>query len=126
MCRLLPCIPIFKGFFLLKVQKESVYVIMLKIPLVLVKICFGGKKEYKRIVSQVAPKPTAVLVCNNEDDWSFCFDWDSLHARLNSYYEVWSYMKKNYKKIKVYRKSVLKDPTVKRCLLILDLNSFRL
>ena len=27
-------------------------------------------------------------------------NWDSLHARLNSYYEPWSYKKKKYKKIK--------------------------
>ena len=37
MFRLFPCIPIFKGFFLLKVQKECVYVIMLKIALLLIK-----------------------------------------------------------------------------------------
>ena len=44
MCRLFPCIPIFR-FFLLKVQKECVYVIMLKIALVLVKIyALVGKK----------------------------------------------------------------------------------
>ena len=36
--RLVPCIPIFRGFFLLKVQKGCVYVIMLKIALVLFKI----------------------------------------------------------------------------------------
>ena len=35
MCRLFPCLPIFKGVFLLKVQKKCVYVIMLKIALVL-------------------------------------------------------------------------------------------
>ena len=39
------------------------------------------------------------------------FYWDSLHARLNSHYEVWSYKKKKYKKIKEYRKSVYKEPT---------------
>ena len=45
MYRLVPCIPIFKGFFLLKVQKGCVYVIMLKIALVLVKIyVLVGKK----------------------------------------------------------------------------------
>ena len=45
MCSLLPCIPIFKGVFLLKVQKECVYVIMLKIALLLVKIyVLVGKK----------------------------------------------------------------------------------
>ena len=48
------------------------------------------------------------------------FNWDSLHARLNSHYEAWSYKKNKHKKIKAYRKSVQKEPTVKRCLLILD------
>ena len=28
------------------------------------------------------------------------FNWNSLHARLNSYYEARSYKKKKYKKIK--------------------------
>ena len=28
----------------------------------------------------------------------FFFNWDSLHARLNSHYEAWSYMKKKKKK----------------------------
>ena len=36
----------------------------------------------------------------------FCFNWDSLHARLNSQYEAWSYKKKSTKKITAYRKSV--------------------
>ena len=31
---------------------------------------------------------------------------DSLHAKLNSHYEEWSYKKKNHKKVKAYRKSV--------------------
>ena len=49
MYRLVPCIPIFKGFFLLKVQKGCVYVIMLKIALVLVKIyVLVGKKGISR------------------------------------------------------------------------------
>ena len=36
------------------------------------------------------------------------FDWDSLHARLNSHYKAWSHKKKKHKKIKIktYRKSV--------------------
>ena len=37
---------------------------------------------------------------------SFFFNWDSLHARLNSHYEAWSYKKKKRKKITAYRKSV--------------------
>ena len=40
--------------------------------------------------------------------WPFFFvvNWDSLHARLNSHYEVWSYKKRGTKKITGYRKSV--------------------
>ena len=35
-----------------------------------------------------------------------CFaNWDSLRARLNSQYEVRSYNKKKYNKIKIYKKS---------------------
>ena len=34
------------------------------------------------------------------------FNWDSLHPRLNSHYEAWSYKKKKHKKIIAYRKSV--------------------
>ena len=55
----------------------------------------------------------------------FFFNCDSLHASLNSHYKAWSYKKKKHKKIKAYRKSVQKEPTVKRCLLILDLKPFR-
>ena len=33
------------------------------------------------------------------------FNWDSLHARLNSHYKTWSYKKKKHKNVKVYRKS---------------------
>ena len=53
------------------------------------------------------------------------FNWDSIHARLNSHYEAWSYNKKKHEKIKTYRTYVQKEPTVKRCLLILDLKPFR-
>ena len=37
-----------------------------------------------------------------------------------------SYSKKKHKKIRGYSKSLQKDPTVNRCLLILDLKPFRL
>ena len=40
----------------------------------------------------------------------------SLHGRLSSHYEAWSSKKKKHKKIKAYRKSISKEPTVKRCL----------
>ena len=36
----------------------------------------------------------------------FFFNWDSLHARLNSHYVAWSYKKNKHKKVKVYRKFV--------------------
>ena len=42
------------------------------------------------------------------------FKWDSLHARLNSHYEAWSYKEKKYRKIKVYSEVVYKAPTDKR------------
>ena len=48
------------------------------------------------------------------------FYWDSLHARLNIHYKVGSHKKRSAKKITGYRKFVWKDPTIKRCLLILD------
>ena len=52
MCMLFPCIPISKGVFLLKVQKECVYVIMLKITLLLFKIyVLMGKKGISGLVS---------------------------------------------------------------------------
>ena len=35
----------------------------------------------------------------------FCFDWDSLHTRLNSHHKAWSYKKKKHIKVKEYRKS---------------------
>ena len=52
-------------------------------------------------------------------------NWDSLHAKLNSQYEAWNYKKKKYKKIKAYRISVQKEPTIKWCPLILDLKALR-
>ena len=41
-----------------------------------------------------------------ENVMSFFFNWDSLHARLNSHYEAWSYKKKKHKKVQTYKKSV--------------------
>ena len=63
MYRLFPCTPIFWGFFLLKVQKECVYVIMLKIALVLVEIyVLVGKKGISELSRWVAQKHTAVEI----------------------------------------------------------------
>ena len=53
------------------------------------------------------------------------FNRDSLHARLNSHYKTWSYKKKKHKKIKAYKKSLQKEPTATKCLLILHLKPFR-
>ena len=39
-------------------------------------------------------------------DFSFLFNWDSFHARLNNRYEAWSYKKKKHKKVEAYTKSV--------------------
>ena len=56
----------------------------------------------------------------------YFFNWDSLYARLISHYKARSYKEKKYKKIKLYRKPLLKEPTGNRCLIILDLKPFRL
>ena len=54
------------------------------------------------------------------------FNWNSLHAQLNSHYKAWNYKKKKHKKSKAYRKFLYKEPTVTRCLLILEVKPFRL
>ena len=52
-------------------------------------------------------------------DMLFSINWVSLHARLNRHFVAWSFKNKKYKKIKAHRKSLQKEPTVKKCLLIL-------
>ena len=61
MYSLFPCIPIFRGlFFLLKVQKGCLYVIMLKIALVIVKIyVLVGKKGISKLSRWIAAEHTA-------------------------------------------------------------------
>ena len=44
------------------------------------------------------------------------FNWDLLHAKLNSHYKAWSYKKKKHKKIKAYKKSLHKETTANKCL----------
>ena len=62
MCSLFPCIPILKGFFLLKSVEKCVYVIMLKIALLLVKnVFFGLNKGISELLRQAAPTHTATL-----------------------------------------------------------------
>ena len=66
-----------------------------------------------------------VLRTTNQTKVFFAFFFNSLHARLSSHYKAWSYKKKNHKKIRAHRKSVQKEHTVKRCLLILDFKAPR-
>ena len=57
MCRLFPCIPIFRWFFLLKVQKRCVYVIILKIALIFVKnVLFRLKKGMSELLHWATQK----------------------------------------------------------------------
>ena len=50
MCRLFPCIPIFKGLFLIKNRKIMCIYDYVKNRIVTCEnLCFGGKKGYKRI-----------------------------------------------------------------------------
>ena len=60
MCRLFPCIPIFRGVFLLKSVKKCVCVLVLKITLLLVENvkCFGVKKGMSEFWHQVVAKHT--------------------------------------------------------------------
>ena len=55
---------------------------------------------------------------------NFFLNWDSLHVRLNSNYSM-ELQENEAQKVKAYRKSVYKEPTVKRSPLILDLKPFR-
>ena len=58
-----------------------------------------------------------VAVLQGRQDWEasqikdlklvFFFNWDSLHARLNSHYKALSYKKKKHKKIKAYTRTLL-------------------
>ena len=57
------------------------------------------RKLLKKIVE--TPKGVQKKIINN-----FFQNWNSLHARLNSHYQAWSYKKKKHKKIKAYTKSV--------------------
>ena len=51
------------------------------------------------ILTQMVNFPTRICLL------FFFFNWYSLHARLNSHYEAWSYKKKKHKKVKAYGKS---------------------
>ena len=55
----------------------------------------------------------------------FFFNGESLYVRPNNHYKVQRYRKEKYKKVKAYRKSAEKEPTVKRYLVVLDLKPLR-
>ena len=44
---------------------------------------------------------------------NFFFNWDSLHARLNSHFEAWSYKKKKHKNIKISNETSWVFPALK-------------
>ena len=69
---------------------------------------------YKKILNWNSPHARL----NSSGCYKKILNWNSPHARLNSSV---CYKKKKYKKVKAYQKSVQKQPTVKRCLLIVDL-----
>ena len=60
--------------------------------------------SHKSIISTKKSKKTFLVGFNSFG--TFFFNWDSLHARLNSHYEAWRYKKKKYEKIRAHRKSV--------------------
>ena len=76
-------------------------------------------------VTSIVPTETTTCRIGHRNFPFFLFNWDSLHARLNSHYKAWSYKKGSTKKITGYRKFVKKEPTVTRYLLILDLKPLR-
>ena len=75
------------------------------------------------IMSTYVYTHTHTYICLTYKMILFFLNLDSLHARLNNHYKTWSQKNKKRNKIKAYRKSVKKEPTVKRCLLILDLKA---
>ena len=86
------------------------------------KICWKANRKHN-VLSRMWEK----RIISKSFIESHFFNWDSLHARLNSHYQARSHKKKKRKKMTVYRKSQLqlKGLTVKRCLLILDLKPLR-
>ena len=87
---------------------------------------FTGKHLFQSLFfNRVAVLQPATLFFLFFHYYYYFFNWDSLHAKLNSHYVAWSYKKKKHKKITAYKKYVQKEPTVKRRLLILDLKPLR-
>ena len=61
--------------------------------------------DYHCIISLIS-KNEATKLMQLTHFFFFFFNWYSLHARLNSHYEAWSYKKRKHKKVKAYRKPI--------------------
>ena len=59
------------------------------------------------------------------NDKKIQFSIIQISIEIKTTWNSWSYKEKKYKKITAYRKCVQKEPTVKRCLLILDVKPVR-
>ena len=61
---------------------------------------FGKDQPYSPILIISTCRKVCISACKKSTSCvpSFFFNWDSLHARLNSHYEAYSYKKKRHKK----------------------------
>ena len=62
----------------------------------------------------------------NDDNKNISFELGFTPCKSEQSLQAWNYKKKKHKKIIAYRKSLQKEPTGNRCLLILDLKPLRL
>ena len=63
-------------------------------------------KLYKDYTKESYPFSVNDITLPLNNPLRFFFNWYSLHARLSSHYEAWSYKKRKHKKVKAYRKSI--------------------
>ena len=72
----------------------------------------NNKTVFSKLTQKICPSVSAKQASKQVDpcfplsDFQIFFNWDLLHAWVNSHYKAWSYKKKKHKKIKAYRKSV--------------------
>ena len=66
--------------------------------------------EILKLVKQITSWPKYQNTLSRQGGFIYLFMYlfnkDSLHAKLSSHYETWSYKKKKHTKIKAYRKYV--------------------
>ena len=67
------------------------------------KMILGSKSDMRNLVNFNASSGKSGKL---QFDVLFLKNCDSLHARLNSHYQAWSYKKKKHNKITAYTKSV--------------------